>query len=99
MQKLLEFIYSKLPLSLQNVAISAYGYLWKNRRLGGIFKEELKLCHERENYSNEEWEIYQTYWLRKLLIHSSQTVPYYKQLFSKIKHNEGLLEKFTLNDL
>jgi len=99
MQKLLESIYSKLPPPLQNVAISAYGYLWKNRRLGGIFHEELKLCHERENYSNEEWEIYQTNWLRKLLIHSIQTVPYYKQLFSALKLDEAALEKFTLNDL
>jgi phenylacetate-CoA ligase len=35
----LEAVYGRLPLPLQNVAVSAYGYAWRRRRLGGRFGE------------------------------------------------------------
>ena len=35
----LEAVYGRLPAPLQNVAVSAYGYAWRRRRLGGRFGE------------------------------------------------------------
>ncbi len=99
MQNLLESIYHKLPVFFQNIAISAYGYIWKNRRLGGVFKEELEQCRKREYYSDEQWNEYQIQWLRSLLVHANQNVPYYKRLFSELGLDETKLKHFTLNDL
>lgn len=76
-------LYKKLPVPIQNWAISAYGYSWKRRRFGGIFSEELKGFKDRENYSPEQWYDYETAQLRKLLIHSFNTVPFYNESFKK----------------
>jgi phenylacetate-CoA ligase len=35
----LEAVYGRLPAPLQHVAITAYGYTWRRRRLGGRFRE------------------------------------------------------------
>lgn len=99
MKKILEGIYFKLPLFLQNYAITAFGYHWYDRRFGGIFKEEVKKCKERELYKIEEWNDYQETILRNLLIHSYQTVPYYKNLFNSLSLNENDLKDFTISKL
>jgi phenylacetate-CoA ligase len=99
MKALLEKIYYSLPLSLQNLAITAFGYTWYKRRFGGIFHKELKACMEREQYSKTEWETYQTLELRKLMLHALKTVPYYQTLFNKLGINASIIESFTLTDL
>lgn len=92
-------IYNKLPVLLQNLAVSAYGFMWNKRRFGGIFKKEYKQYKERENYSTDEWKVYQTKQLREILIHSINHVPYYKEVFTKAGFTEEIFRKFELNDI
>lgn len=44
-----------MPLFMQNMGISVYGYFWKKHRLGGIFLPEVKAAREREFYTYEQW--------------------------------------------
>lgn len=95
----LEKIYYSLPLSLQNLAISAFGYYWNQRRFGGIFAEELKKCKHREFYNSEQWLNYQKGELRTLLLHAYKTVPYYTNLFNSLGIGELTLQQFDISDL
>ena len=61
-------IYPKLPLPLQNIAISAYGYAWQRRRFSGIFVPELKKFKAREQFDSQQFLDYQTTELRRLLV-------------------------------
>ena len=79
---LLNKIYPKLPVAFQNLAISAFGYLWKERRFGGIFPKALISFKERENYNLEQWTNYQTEELRKILINAYLNVPFYTEKYS-----------------
>ena len=51
MSKILDKVYSYLPVGLQNVVISIFGYLWQKRRFGGVFNEKLKEFKEREFFT------------------------------------------------
>ncbi|MFN7312672.1 MAG: phenylacetate--CoA ligase family protein [Bacteroidota bacterium] len=99
MKAILEKIYYSLPLPLQNLAITAFGYTWYKRRFGGIFNSELKACMERDMYTQTEWENYQTLELRKLLHHALNTVPYYQTLFKELGINTAAIQNFSLSDL
>ena len=70
MGSFLKKIYSKSPIWIQNIGISAYGYKWKERRFGGIFNSEVIKFKNRESFSNQDWLDYQTDKLRKLLLHA-----------------------------
>lgn len=85
-------LYKHLPLPIQNLAISAYGYSWKQRRFGGIFTEELKRFKDRESYTSEQWYTYESEQLRSLLIHAFNTVPFYK---ASLRRSGLSLEKLT----
>lgn len=99
MYKYLEKIYHFFPVLLQNVGISLFGLHWYKRRFGGIFKSELQKSLAREYYTGEQWNLYQEEILRRLLIHSYETVPYYSKLLSKIGLTRKDLIKFKLSDL
>ncbi len=86
-----EKLYKASPVILQNAIVSAYGYSWKKRRYGGIFKEELQKFKDREKFTWDEIQDYQQLELRKLLVHAFSTVLFYKEKYS----NAG----FTVNDL
>ena len=99
MQKALEKIYYHLPLFIQNIGITAFGWHWYKRRFGGIFKVELEKCKAREFWTEQQWNDYQTSLLRKVLVHSFKTVPYFTKLFSTIGLKENNLSSFSLSDL
>jgi phenylacetate-CoA ligase len=92
-------IYKLLPVFLQNIMISAYGFYWKCRRFGGFYENELKNFQNREKYTKIDFVNYQTLELRKLLLHAMKTVPYYTKLFSYIGLNKAKIESFELTDL
>lgn len=94
-----QYIYPKLPLLLQNILISGYGYTLFNRRYNGIFEEEYKKAITRENFSKEQWCEYQTIELRKLLLHAFSTVPFYKHKYSAVGITAEDLATFELDDL
>ncbi len=92
-------IYPRLPVFAQNWAISAYGYYWQKRRFGGIFKEELKKFKDREAFTAQQWRDYQTVELRKLLVHAFESVPFYREKYSKLGFTATQLGRFELEDL
>ncbi|MCU0448297.1 MAG: hypothetical protein MUC97_00440 [Bernardetiaceae bacterium] len=92
-------MYPRLPVWLQNVGISAFGYHWYRRRFGGVFAQELRACLDREAYSAQQWSHYQTERLQRLLLHAQATVPYYQQLFKTLGLGPAELKNFTLEQL
>jgi phenylacetate-CoA ligase len=99
MTPIMQRIYNQLPLFFQNIAISMFGLLWHNRRYGGVFKKELEESRSREFYSEAEWRRYQEEQLQKLLLHSYDTVPYYRQMFDSLGISRESLGFFTLEKL
>jgi phenylacetate-CoA ligase len=99
MKKFLENLYYKLPLPLQNIAITIFGYTWYKRRFGGLFKQELEKCIQRDHYTVLEWENYQEQTLRNILVHANNTVPYYTKLFKEAGLTKEQLQQFSLTDL
>lgn len=96
---MIEQFYAKSPVFLQNIYISIYGYYWKRRRYGGCFNEKIKKFKQHENFSEEQWIAYQTFELRRLLIHSFTTVPFYKKKYTEYGFTIQDFEKFELEDL
>jgi phenylacetate-CoA ligase len=97
--RFLERIYYKLPLPLQNLAITLYGLHWFYRRYGGRFRKELAECVSRDHYTAEEWDEYQEQKLRKILLHAYLNVPYYKTVFDKQGLSSKELSSFRLKDI
>lgn len=95
----IEKLYSFLPVWLQNIGISAYGYKWQKRRFGGVFEEELKGFKARDRYTEQQWNDYQTAELRKILVHAFETVPFYHEKYSKAGFTVEDFKKFELSDL
>lgn len=92
-------IYPHLPVALQNLAFSVYGYAWKHRRFGGDFIDELKGFESRERFTVEQWYEFQQMELRKLLLHAHKNVAYYTEVFRSIGLTEYDIAKFELKDL
>jgi phenylacetate-CoA ligase len=80
---------------MQNLMISAYGYAWRQRRFGNIFRNEYIKAKERENFTAEQWSHYQNQQLEKILLHSFQHVPYYKATFKDFGINSEILKKIS----
>lgn len=96
---LIHKIYAFLPITLQNFLISVYGYAWKKRRFGGVFKDELTRFKEREFYSELQWFKYLEEELKRLLCHAYRTVPYYKEKFNEQGVKITDLENFKMVNL
>jgi len=94
-----ERIYSASPVFVQNLGISAYGVLWKQRRYGGRFLEYVDQFISREIFSEDDWAQYQTEKLRELLVFAACNVPYYQQLFKENRLSLEDLTIFKLEDL
>jgi phenylacetate-CoA ligase len=92
-------LYPRLPVFAQNIGISAFGYQWYKRRFGGIYQQEYDACKQRESYSVDQWNTYQTIQLRKLLVHAYNNVPYYKGIIDKAGFNETQLAQFDISQL
>jgi phenylacetate-CoA ligase len=94
-----EEIYHSLPVFIQNIGISLFGLQYYKRRFGGVFKSELDACKKREFNTEEQWKQYQEQELRSLLVHSFETVPYYRSLFDSIPLTLEDLRNFKLSEI
>jgi phenylacetate-CoA ligase len=92
-------IYKFLPLPLQNVAISIFGYLWQKRRFGGVFQEELIEFKKRDNFTREQWNDYTEQEFRKIILYAFKNVPFYKNLYQQKGFTVERLQNLTLNEL
>jgi phenylacetate-CoA ligase len=92
-------IYPKLPVFIQNIAISIFGYYWHKRRFGGVFQQELAKFKSREFFNESEWNHYVEVELQKILTHAYLNVPYYKAKFDEIGLTDIELSAFKLKNL
>ncbi len=99
MNLLINKIYSKSPILIQNIMISFYGFFWKKRRYGGDFKNYYKQFQKRTFFKKKEWNDYQTNELRKLLLYAFINVPFYKEKYSKFGYTINDFERFKVSDL
>jgi len=79
--------------------VSAYGYKWKQRRFGGVFREEYIKAKDRENFTPTQWNNYQNLQLQKILRHAFENVSYYKTSFTKCGITGGLLKNISVDTL
>ncbi len=78
---LIEKIYAKSPLWLQNIMSSAKGWEFRYRRVNDrIMRRQLEFLLDSEYWSPEEYRDYQREQLRQLLRIAFNNVPYYKEL-------------------
>jgi phenylacetate-CoA ligase len=94
-----ESLYNNSPVLLQNLLISAYGYGWKRRRFGGVFPFTYAAAKERESFTRAQWLDYQNKELRKILLHTAEQVPFYKEKFKQAGITIQQLKAFTVEDL
>lgn len=91
-------LYNRMPVALQNLAINYYGWWWKKRRFGGVFHKQLEAFKKRENFTSDQWDVYQLRQLKALLIHSFDQVPFYHQKWSREGWKRSHFEKLNWKD-
>ena len=82
---LVEQIYPRLPVFLQNAACWYYGKKEARVRLGKIFEQRLRELTKSERWSAAEIEAYQNEKLRSLIRHAFEHVPYYRERWKSLK--------------
>lgn len=92
-------IYNASPVPFQHALVSAYGYRWKQRRMGGIFPKEYEAARAREQFSQSQWESYQQEQFQKIIQHAWKTVPYYQKTFRAAGINESNLRAMDIQHI
>lgn len=92
-------IYQALPVPLQHLAISAFGWQWKRKRFGGKYEHYRDGFIRRQSYTASEWRAYQTEALRQVLHIAMASVPYYQRAYAGLHLTEQRIRRFTLDDL
>jgi phenylacetate-CoA ligase len=90
-------IYSYLPISIQNIAMSIFGFQLRRIRYGGAFKRYVKELEESQWYSKGELEEIQVKRLKKIITHAYNYVPYYRDLFNLIGLKPNIIN--TVEDI
>lgn len=90
---LAERVYERLPIPLQNLAISYMGWRFEYKRSHPeLIAENLKNLLESQWWSEEEFQKYQTAKLQETLRHAFATVPHYREMRERLQCNA---EDFT----
>ena len=76
-------IYDKIPIPLQNLLVTAKGYLLKKERYDGNFSKYVSQLEKSQWLSEEELKRIQIDRLNKMLEHAYINVPYYRELFKR----------------
>lgn len=79
-----EGTYSSLPVSLQNAAITAFGWWVGRKRYGGRYPEFTRFLNEAQWWNIEQLHEWQSARLRDLIRHSMQNVPFYRERFGAL---------------
>lgn len=82
---LVEQVYPRLPVFLQNAACWYYGTKQARVRFGREFELRLRELLESEKWSAGEIEAYQNEKLRELIHHAYENVPYYRDRWKSLK--------------
>lgn len=76
-------LYRELPIGLQNVAVSTYGFYWKWLRFGPGFRRFVNDYQGRERFSKTEWLAWQNQQMQELLAIAASHVSFYRQTWDK----------------
>ena len=90
-------LYQNSPEYMQNIICSAVGYRINHSRYNKNFWSALRLYESLAKLPHEKLVNYRDERLKHFLIHSQNTVPYYRDLFNKIGFNATDFE--SLEDL
>jgi phenylacetate-CoA ligase len=82
---LLKATYDRLPISLQQWALTLQGFQIRFERYGRDFHPLLSEALQRERLSAEEMHCWQGEQLRRLLTHALTRVPYYRELGRRLR--------------
>jgi phenylacetate-CoA ligase len=82
---LIEQVYPRLPILLQNAACWYYGKKEARTRFGTIFDQRLRELMDSDHWSASEIEAYQNEKLRHLIRHAYENVPYYRERWKNLK--------------
>ena len=91
-----DILYGKLPVKVQNSLVSLYGAYWKRQRFGRVFRAELLNFRSRNEWTPKDWKSFQEASLRRLLIHASERVPFYREGFKKLGISRSDLDEWTI---
>ncbi len=95
----LEKLYRRAPVWAQNAAVSLYGILYRQERLGGVFSKYVGEFQDRDHWSEEHMANFLELRLREVLVRAFCEVPYYSETWRLVGFSQQQLEKFTLADL
>lgn len=99
MSGILDNLYARSPIAIQNLGISVFGWFWKLRRQSGVFRTELDRFESRDLFTGVQWTQYQTKLLRELLQWSYAHVPAYRRRWAALGLYSEDLKAFQLSDL
>lgn len=82
---LVEHVYPRLPVFLQNAACWYYGTKEARVRFGRVFDQRLRELLDSEKWSASEIEAFQDERLRRLIRNAYENVPYYRERWRSMK--------------
>ena len=82
---LIEQVYPRLPILLQNAACWYYGKKEARTRFGAAFDQRLRELMDSDHWSASQIEAYQNEKLRHLIRHAYENVPYYRDRWKSLK--------------
>lgn len=89
MRRYADILYRYSPVWLQNLMVTAYGFMTYSQRYGGNFLRYVSELEESQWFSRKKLEEIQEKRTRIMIEHVYENVPYYRNLFNK----RGLLPK------
>ncbi|MCU1261930.1 MAG: phenylacetate--CoA ligase family protein [Bryobacterales bacterium] len=95
----IERLYPYVPVWLQNVGISLYGYAYKKERLGGDFNRYVSGFRLRERWSVEHMNSHVEERLRIVLARAFDHVPYYRDEWARVGITRQELANLRLSEL
>lgn len=95
----LQPLYQYLPVFVQNLGISLYGYAYRNERLGGDYERYVAGFEERDAWSRADMQRYVQRELRRVLLHAYDQIPFYRSSWFDAGVRREDLERFRPDDL
>lgn len=83
-------LYTKLPVMAQHAAVTAYGMYWRHLRFGSGYPLFIQQYQEREQFTKDQWQAWQTEQLKNLLPVCVNHVPYYRDHWSDTQKRAAL---------
>ncbi len=98
MRALLDRVYPYVPVPLQNVGISAFGYMYRRERFGAEFLPTLKAFEARDRWDPDRMQEYTNAALRQML-RRALDVPFYREEWARAGVKAQHIDDITADSL